>query len=60
MLTTFLPPTSGEARVPGFSIEPQPVEVRGIGFVQQAATEDGWLAGYENLILLAKICDTPH
>jgi ABC-type multidrug transport system ATPase subunit len=28
MLTTLLPPSSGEARVGGFSITTQPVEVR--------------------------------
>jgi ABC-type multidrug transport system ATPase subunit len=60
MLTTFLPPTSGDARAPGFSIEPQPVEVRAIGSVPQTATEDGSLAGCENLLFFANTCDIPH
>jgi ABC-2 type transport system ATP-binding protein len=39
MLTTLLPPTSGEARVGGFSITRQPVEVRrAIGYVPQAVS----------------------
>jgi ABC-2 type transport system ATP-binding protein len=50
MLTTLLPPTSGEARVGGFSITTQPVEVRrAIGYVPQAVSVDGSPSGYENL-----------
>ena len=61
MLTTLLPPTSGEARVGGFSITRQPVEVRrAIGYVPQAVSVDGSLTGYENLLIFAKLYDIPH
>ena len=61
MLTTLLPPTSGEARVGGFSITTQPVEVRrAIGYVPQAVSVDGSLTGYENLLIFAKLYDIPH
>lgn len=49
MLTALLPPTSGEARVAGFSIATQAVGVRrAIGYVPQAVSVDGSLTGYEN------------
>jgi len=61
MLTTLLPPSSGEARVGGFSITTQPVEVRrAIGYVPQAVSVDGSLTGYENLLIFAKLYDIPH
>src|ERR1017187_9639160 len=61
MVTTFLPPTSGEARVGGFSITKEPVEVRrAIGYVPQAVSVDGSLTGYENLLIFAKLYDIPH
>jgi ABC-2 type transport system ATP-binding protein len=61
MLTTLLPPTSGNARVDGFSITDQPVEVRrAIGYVPQAVSVDGSLTGYENLLIFAKLYDIPH
>ena len=61
MLTTLLPPTSGEARVGGFSITKEPVEVRrAIGYVPQAVSVDGSLTGYENLLIFAKLYDIPH
>jgi ABC-type multidrug transport system fused ATPase/permease subunit len=60
MLTTLLPPTSGEARVAGFSITNQPVGVRrAIGYVPQAVSVDGSLTGYENLLIFAKLYDLP-
>ena len=41
MLTTLLPPSSGEARVAGFSITKQAVDVRrAIGYVPQAVSVD--------------------
>ncbi|HEX7569956.1 MAG TPA: ATP-binding cassette domain-containing protein, partial [Verrucomicrobiae bacterium] len=47
MLTTLLPPTSGEAHVAGCSINTQPVGVRrAIGYVPQAVSVDGSLTGY--------------
>jgi ABC-2 type transport system ATP-binding protein len=61
MLTTLLPPTSGEARVSGFSITNQPVGVRrAIGYVPQAVSVDGSLTGYENLLIFAKLYDLPR
>jgi ABC-2 type transport system ATP-binding protein len=61
MLTTLLPPTSGEARVADFSITNQPVGVRrAIGYVPQAVSVDGSLTGYENLLIFAKLYDLPR
>ena len=61
MLTTLLPPSSGEARVAGFSITSQAVDVRrAIGYVPQAVSVDGSLTGYENLLIFAKLYDLPH
>src|ERR1039457_7155934 len=61
MLTTLLPPSSGEARVGGFSITTQPAEVRrAIGYVPQAVSVDGSLTGYENLLIFAKLYDIPR
>ncbi len=61
MLTTLLPPTSGEARVAGFSITKQAVDVRrSIGHVPQAVSVDGSLTGYENLLVFAKLYDLPR
>ena len=61
MLTTLLPPTSGEAHVAGFSIINQSVDVRRvIGYVPQAVSVDGSLTGYENLLIFAKLYDLPR
>ena len=61
MLTTLLPPSSGEARVAGFSITTQAVDVRrSIGYVPQAVSVDGSLTGYENLLTFAKLYDLPR
>jgi ABC-2 type transport system ATP-binding protein len=61
MLTTLLPPSSGDARVGGFSITRQPVDVRrAIGYVPQAVSVDGSLTGYENLLIFAKLYDIPY
>ena len=61
MLTTLLPPSSGEARVAGFSITTQAVDVRrSIGYVPQAVSVDGSLTGYENLLIFAKLYDLPR
>ena len=61
MLTTLLPPSSGEARVAGFSIATQAVDVRrSIGYVPQAVSVDGSLTGYENLLIFAKLYDLPR
>jgi ABC-2 type transport system ATP-binding protein len=61
MLTTLLPPSSGEARVAGYSIVTQAVEVRrAIGYVPQSVSVDGSLTGYENLLIFAKLYDLPR
>ena len=61
MLTTLLPASSGEARVAGFSISTQAVDVRrAIGYVPQAVSVDGSLTGYENLLIFAKLYDLPR
>ena len=61
MLVTLLPPTSGDARVAGFSIASQAEEVRrSIGYVPQAVSVDGSLTGYENLLIFAKLYDLPR
>jgi ABC-2 type transport system ATP-binding protein len=61
MLTTLLPPSSGGARVAGFSITNQAVNVRrAIGYVPQAVSVDGSLTGYENLLIFAKLYDLPR
>ena len=61
MLTTLLPPTSGGARVAGFSITTQALGVRrAIGYVPQAVSVDGSLTGYENLLIFAKLNDLPN
>jgi len=61
MLTTLLQPSSGEARVAGFSITSQAVNVRrSIGYVPQAVSVGGSLTGYENLLIFAKLYDLPR
>jgi len=60
-LTVLLPPSSGEACVAGFSITTQAVGVRrAIGYLPQAVSVDGSLAGYANLLIFAKLYDLPH
>ncbi|MEM0118259.1 MAG: ATP-binding cassette domain-containing protein [Conexivisphaerales archaeon] len=52
MLTTLLPPTSGEAIVCGFDVRSQPNEVRKrIGVVPQEYTADEDLTGMQNILL---------
>ncbi|WP_119070353.1 ATP-binding cassette domain-containing protein [Aggregatilinea lenta] len=61
MLTTLLPPTSGDALVDGFSIVRQAAEIRRhIGYVPQMLSADGMLSGYENLLIFAKLYDLPR
>src|SRR5215470_4490073 len=60
MLTTLLPPTSGDAWIGGFSIRNQPRDVRRrIGYVPQLLSADGNLTGYENLLLSARLYGIP-
>jgi len=61
MLCTLLPPTAGTARVAGFDIHRQPMEVRrAIGYVPQLLSADGSLTGYENLMVFAKLYEVPR
>lgn len=61
MLTTLLPPTSGNAKVAGFDIIHHATEVRRvIGYVPQLVSADGTLTGYENLLIFAKLYDIPR
>lgn len=61
MLTTLLPPTSGDATINGFSITHAASHVRAnIGYVPQMLSIDGALTGYENLLLFAKLYDLPR
>lgn len=61
MLTTLLPPTSGNARVGGFDVARHPGDVRRIiGYVPQMLSADGTLTGYENLLVFAKLYDLPR
>lgn len=56
ILTTLLPPTSGEAHVCGYNVCSQAHYVRqNIGYVPQMLSADGDLSGYENLTLSAKL-----
>ena len=61
MLTTLLPPTSGDASVAGQDIRHRAAEVRrAIGYVPQLVSADGSLTGYENLLVFAKLYDLPR
>jgi len=56
MLTTLVPPTSGNARINGFDIVTQANDVRQtIGVIPQATTSDGDLSAWENLTIFAKL-----
>lgn len=60
MLTTLLPPTSGEAFIKGFSIRHNTEQIRRIiGYVPQMISADGSLTGFENLLFFAKLYDIP-
>ena len=61
MLTTLLPPTSGNATVAGYDILHHASSVRRvIGYVPQLLSADGTLTGYENLLIFAKLYDIPR
>lgn len=61
MLTTMLEPSAGKARVAGFDVVQNPVQVRRvIGYVSQMLSADGALTGYENLLLFARIYGIPR
>lgn len=61
MLTTLLPPTSGDAQIAGYSVTHHASQVRQlIGYVPQLLSADGTLSGYENLLIFAKLYDIPR
>jgi ABC-2 type transport system ATP-binding protein len=61
MLTTMLAPSAGSARIVGFDIVRDAVEVRRrIGYVSQMLSADGGLTGYENLLLFARLYRIPQ
>jgi ABC-2 type transport system ATP-binding protein len=61
ILTTLLPPTSGEAMVAGYNVMTDAQKVRArIGYVPQLLSADGSLTGYENLLLSARLYLVPR
>lgn len=61
MLTTLLPPTSGQAKVAGYDVEQQALQVReSIGYVPQMISVDGTLTAHENLLIFAKLYGVPR
>jgi ABC-2 type transport system ATP-binding protein len=61
MLTTLLPPTSGQAKVAGFDVQRKAARVRAaIGYVPQLVSVDGTLTGYENLLMSARLYCVPR
>ncbi|HTS89193.1 MAG TPA: ATP-binding cassette domain-containing protein [Gemmatimonadales bacterium] len=61
ILTTLLPPTSGEARVAGLDVVADAAKVRRrIGYVPQLLSADGALTGRENLLLSARLYRIPR
>jgi ABC-2 type transport system ATP-binding protein len=61
MLTTLLPPTSGQARVAGFDLRKEAAKIRAhIGYVPQLVSADGNLTGYENLLMSARLYHIPY
>lgn len=61
MLTTMLEPSAGTARVAGYDVVGNSVQVRRvIGYVSQMLSADGALTGFENLLLFARIYGIPQ
>jgi ABC-2 type transport system ATP-binding protein len=61
MLTTLLPPTSGEARVAGEDVARHPTRVRKkIGVIPQAMTSDLDLTGWENIDIYGEFYGMPR
>ena len=61
MLTTLLPPTSGNATIAGYDVVRHASDVRRVvGYVPQLISADGTLTGYENLMVFARLYDLPE
>ena len=61
MLTTLLPPTSGQGWVTGLDVWREASQVRGaIGYVPQMLSADGALTGHENLLTSARLYGVPR
>ncbi|MBN9378964.1 MAG: multidrug ABC transporter ATP-binding protein [Chlamydiales bacterium 38-26] len=61
MLTTLLPPTSGQVEIMGHDIVKESSKIREvIGYVPQLLSADGELTGYENLLLSTKLYGVPR
>jgi ABC-2 type transport system ATP-binding protein len=61
MLTTLIPPTSGEIRIAGLDVGRDSARVRRLlGYVPQSLSADGELTGYENLLIFAKLVGIPR
>src|SRR4051794_8579210 len=61
ILTTLTEPTEGSARVAGFDVVQEPVEVRRrIGLAAQDATVDELLTGRENLVMIGELFQLPR
>jgi len=61
MLTTLIPPSSGQALVNGFDVGRQPNNVRRcIGVIPQAMTSDLDLTAEENMLIFAKLYGVPR
>lgn len=60
MITTLLPPTSGEIKIEGINAVKSGAYIRRlIGYVPQALSADSTLTGYENLLFVAKLLRLP-
>jgi ABC-2 type transport system ATP-binding protein len=60
VLTTLLAPSAGRARVAGFDVREQGLQVRAsIGYVPQAISVDGALTARENLDFYARVTGVP-
>ena len=61
MLTTLIPPTSGDAKILGYSVKSDQNRVRSlIGVVPQEYTADEDLTGYDNMLLIADLYGIPR
>jgi ABC-2 type transport system ATP-binding protein len=61
MLISLLPPDSGSAKVNGFDLHTQGVDVRAtIGYVAQSLSVDGGLTGRENLEVFGMLYNLPR